>query len=171
MDKRAELLRDLILLVERYGADTIRDLARLLGTPDLAAELAVVLRAATEHAPQTIRRGGRKRRGTATGPEGPTSFSPEASSLERRLRERRALPRLGDVVAFAQRHRIDIGTPKKRERAVASLLREFRKMDSAHLGDIDKELAATPQIADDTLSDWSRIILPAQDKAERNHRK
>lgn len=168
MNTRAELLRDVLGLVERYGHDTIRDLARLLGAPELAADLAVVLRAAAEQAPPKRRKARKSSSDDATVAKSVEDVRPLALTLERRLRERSALPRLVDVVEFARRHQIPVGRPKSREVAVSALVRELKKMNDARLSVIEAEFTHLPPAGDDSLAEWSRIILPSRSKVERD---
>jgi hypothetical protein len=161
------LVRDLLALVERHGPTAIHELARLLSTPDLAADLAVVLRAAADLSPS--RKKERRPTGSArTRQEDspPASHDPTSvTQLERQLGRRAALPTLADILTFAEQHDLDIGSPKTREKGVAALMRRLRQMAPEQSERLGREaMSVESHQGDDALSDWSRIILPKDRK-------
>ena len=162
------LLRELALLLDKFGADAFAELAKMFSDPDLAHDIASVLAEVASRAPKARPR---KRRPSAA--ETRAAFRTRLVQLRQEepqrgrmllelydvLHSKSACPTLRELKAFISDHGLEVPKAKSRDKALMAFVNTCSSLPVEDLTSLLAELQPAEESGDRTLADWGKVIL------------
>ena len=161
----AKLLAELVRIVDRYGADSVSQLALIIKDPVSAHELADTLELA-------IGKSQPKRAASSKSPKASNpglkvlselrESDPEKHSIVAEIRSYlisgKALSSMGELRQFANMQNLSIGKASSRRSAIVPLLRSIAERPNAEAAEILR-LMIKPNQSDRSLQRWRDVIV------------